>query len=129
MDALDRAELKPGDGLVGNADLRTRRQVTLIEAERWEDVRAELGERDLDPRLRRANLLVRGVPLAESRGRVLRVGPTRVLIHGETRPCRLMEDAHPGLQRALEPDWRGGVYAEVVEGGPIAVGDRVEWEE
>ena len=43
MDPLERAELRPGDGLVGNADLRTRRQVTLIEAERWEDVRAELG--------------------------------------------------------------------------------------
>lgn len=128
MDSLDRAELEPGAGLVGNADRRTRRQVTLIEAERWEDVCAELGAPHLDPRLRRANLLVRGVRLAESRGRVLKVGSARVLVHGETRPCRLMEDAHPGLQRTLEPEWRGGVYAEVVEGGPIAVGDPVEWD-
>lgn len=129
MDPLDRAELAPGDGLVGNADLRTKRQVTLIEAERWEDVRTELGVPDLDPSLRRANLLVRSVGLAESRGRVLRVGPARLLIHGETRPCRLMEDAQPGLQAALGPEWRGGAYAEVLEGGPIAVGDLVEWEE
>ncbi len=128
MDPLEAGELAPGDGLVGNADLRTKRQVTLIEAELWERVREELGEPDLDPRLRRANLLVRGIGLAESRGQVLEVGPARLLIHGETRPCKLMEDAHPGLQAALDPEWRGGVYAEVLEGGPIRVGDRVAWE-
>lgn len=128
MDSLESGELAPGDGLVGNADLRTKRQVTLIEAELWQRVRDELGVPDLDPRLRRANLLVRGVPLAQSRGRVLKVGPARLLIHGETRPCKLMEDGHPGLQAALDPEWRGGVYAEVLEGGPIAVGDAVRWE-
>ena len=128
MDSLEQGELKPGDGLVGNADLRTKRQVTLIESELWERVREELGVPDLNPRLRRANLLVRGVSLEGSRGRVLRIGPARILVHGETRPCRLMEDEHPGLQAALDPEWRGGVYAEVVEGGPIAVGDPVRWE-
>jgi MOSC domain-containing protein YiiM len=128
MDSLESGELAPGDGLVGNADLRTKRQVTLIEAELWQRVRDELGVPDLDPRLRRANLLVRGVPLAQSRGRVLRVGPARLMIHGETRPCTLMEDGHPGLHAALDTEWRGGVYAEVLEGGPIAVGDPVGWE-
>lgn len=127
MDALEAGELVPGDGLVGNADLRTKRQVTLIEAELWERVREELGEPDLDPRLRRANLLVRGIGLAESRGKVLEVGPARLLIHGETRPCKLMDDGHPGLQAALDPEWRGGVYAEVLDGGPIRIGDPVAW--
>lgn len=129
MDSLESGELVPGDGLVGNADLRTKRQVTLIEAELWERVREELGEPDLDPRLRRANLLVRGIGLAESRGQVLEVGPARLLIHGETRPCKLMDDAHPDLQAALDPEWRGGVYAEVIDGGPIRVGDPVAWGE
>lgn len=129
MDALGAAELVTGRGLVGNAQaLGGKRQVTLIEAERWEEVRAELGVA-LDPALRRANLLVRGLALAESRGRVLLVGPCRLLIHGETRPCRLMEDSWPGLQQALDPGWRGGVYAEVLSGGTIALGDRVCWEE
>lgn len=129
MDAVGDGELVTGRGLVGNAQaLGGKRQVTLIEAERWEEVRAELGVA-LDPALRRANLQVRGLSLSDSRGRVLLVGPCRLLVHGETRPCRLMEDAWPGLQKALDPDWRGGVYAEVLSGGKIALGDRVCWEE
>lgn len=129
MDALGEAELAAGRGLVGNAQaVGGKRQVTLIEAERWDEVRAELGVA-LDPAMRRANLLVRGLSLFSSRGRVLLVGPCRLLIHGETRPCRLMEDAWPGLQSALDPGWRGGAYAEILSGGKIALGDRVRWEE
>jgi len=130
MDPVPAAELVAGHGLSGDANAtRTKRQVTLIEADLWDRVRAELGTPELDPGLRRANLLVRGLSLAESRGRVLAIGPARVLVHGETRPCRLMEDTRPGLQAALDPDWRGGVYAEVLAGGPIQVGDPISWAE
>jgi hypothetical protein len=38
-----------------------------------------------------------------------------------------MEEAHAGLQSALRPDWRGGVFGEVLDDGRIAVGDPVEW--
>ncbi|HUP42491.1 MAG TPA: MOSC domain-containing protein, partial [Thermoanaerobaculia bacterium] len=130
MDPVSQADLVAGHGIVGDANAtRTKRQVTLIEADLWDRVRTELDHPDLDPSLRRANLLVRGLPLAESRGRVLAIGPALVLVHGETRPCSLMEDAQPGLQAALDPAWRGGVYAEVLEGGPITIGDEVSWAE
>jgi len=39
-----------------------------------------------------------------------------------------MEDAAPGLKAALAPDWRGGAYGMVLEGGPLALGDAVAWE-
>jgi MOSC domain-containing protein YiiM len=77
--------------------------------------------------VRRANLLVDGVDLDDSRGRVLAIGGARVRIFGETRPCHQMDEACPGLQAALSPPWGGGAFAEVIESGVIAVGDAVTW--
>jgi MOSC domain-containing protein YiiM len=56
-----------------------------------------------------------------------RVGDCRLLIKGETRPCERMEEAWPGLWRALAPPWRAGAYAEVLDDGDIAIGAAVEW--
>jgi MOSC domain-containing protein YiiM len=39
-----------------------------------------------------------------------------------------MEEAVSGLRAAMSPDWRGGAFAEVLEGGEIAVGDTIEWD-
>jgi len=128
MDPAERAALVAGRGIVGNANQGGRRQVTILAEERWVEATAELGS-ELGPAARRANLLVRGLSLADTRGRVLAIGPCRLRILGETRPCERMDEALPGLRRALDPDWRAGAFAEVLEGGEIAVGDQVVWEE
>ncbi|MDQ3488193.1 MAG: MOSC domain-containing protein [Acidobacteriota bacterium] len=114
-------------GLLGNANRGGRRQVTLISRERWDAVMATLGV-PVAPSTRRANLMVSGVDLEKSRGRVLRVGATRLRVNGETRPCWQMEEAQPGLQAALDKGWGGGAFAEVLDGGEIHVGDAVSWE-
>jgi MOSC domain-containing protein YiiM len=128
MDAADSARLVAGRGIVGNANQGGKRQVTIISREAWDAVERELGE-SVAPETRRANLLVNGIDLADTRGRVLRIGACRVRVYGETKPCWQMEEAHVGLQLALRPDWRGGAFAEVLDDGQIAVGDRVEWAE
>jgi MOSC domain-containing protein YiiM len=127
MDAQTQAVLETGKGLVGNADRGGRRQVTLISSERWSELMAEVGA-SLGPEARRANLVVSGLDLENTRGRVLRLGPCLLRIAGETRPCEQMEEAARGLQAAMRHRWGGGVFAEVVEGGTIAVGDAVTWE-
>jgi MOSC domain-containing protein YiiM len=127
MDGRDRAELEPGRGLVGSADRGGRRQVTLISSERWAELMNEVGAA-LEPQARRANLVLAGVDLENTRGRVMRVGSCRLRIGGETRPCEQMEEAASGLQAAMRQRWGGGVYAEVLDGGTIAVGDAVTWE-
>jgi MOSC domain-containing protein YiiM len=127
MDSVATATLVVGRGLAGNADQGGRRQVTLMDEGAWAAAVAELGVA-LPPETRRANLLVRGIALGGSRGRVLRVGGCRLRVFTQVPPCRVMDDAHPGLQAALRPHWRGGVAAEVVEGGAIAAGDLVAWE-
>ena len=127
MDPAATALLEPGRGLRGNANRGGKRQVTLIALERWNEMTAILGV-DLDPSVRRANLMVSGIDLRNSRGRTLRIGETRLLINGETRPCEQMEDACAGLREVMRERWGGGAFAEVVEGGEIRTGDAADWE-
>ncbi len=126
MDPVDRATLVAERGLEGNANQGGRRQVTIIARETWERLMGELGA-SVDPSARRANLMVSGLDLEESRERVLRVGGCRIRIRGETRPCERMDDALPGLRNAMRPRWGGGSYGVVLEDGEIRVGDPVEW--
>ena len=126
MDAAVRATLVPGRGIAGNADQGGRRQVTLIDLERWRELMDRLGA-DLDTGARRANLVIESLDLFDSRGKTLRIGSARLHVLGQTRPCERMEEAFPGLQAAMRERWGGGAYAEVIEGGDISVGDAVEW--
>ncbi len=128
MDAADAAELVEGEGIRGNADRGGWRQVTIIEKEVFDRLRSELGT-SLDPAARRANLMVSGIDLRESRDRVLRVGSVAIRIRGETKPCEQMDEAWQGLRNALRDDWMGGVFGRVEEGGPIRIGDPVTLDE
>lgn len=128
MDAVQTAMAREGRGLAGSADQGGRRQVTVISAEAWRAAESALGDA-VDPSERRANLLVSGLDLEATRGRTLGIGGVRVHVRGETRPCERMDEARPGLRRALEPAWRGGVYGEVLDDGEIRVGDPVVWVE
>ena len=127
MDSVETGTLVAGRGLAGNADQERRRQVTLIEREVWERLMVEVGG-SISPAARRANLMVSGITIAETRERVLRVGACRLRVGGETRPCERMDEALPGLRDAMGRNWGGGVFAEVLDDGEIAVGDEVEWE-
>jgi MOSC domain-containing protein YiiM len=130
MDPALAGVLVAGRGLAGNANQGGRRQVIVIEEERWTEALADLPHLDteLPPSTRRANLMISGLRLAGSRGRVLRIGPCRLRIWTECLPCHQMDEACPGLKKALRPDWRGGACAEILEGGPIALGDPVAWD-
>jgi MOSC domain-containing protein YiiM len=127
MDPVPAAALRAGRGLVGNADFGGRRQVTIIAREAWDAMMRELGHA-VSPSARRANVMVSGVALARTRERVLRLGACRLRVLGETTPCEVMDAACPGLRAAMTPDWRGGVFAEVLDDGEIAVGDPAGWD-
>ena len=126
MDAVARATLKAHVGIENNTDQGGRRQITLIEQEVWQMLMKQVGA-NLSPETRRANLLLSGIQLAQSRKRILYIGSCRIRILGETKPCERMEEAWPGLQRAMYPDWAGGAFGEVLDDGEIAVGDTVYW--
>jgi MOSC domain-containing protein YiiM len=124
MDAASRATLVAGRGIVGNANQGGRRQVTIIAREVFDELRRNLGE-SVEPAMRRANLMVSGIALPDTRGCILQIGPVRIQVNGETLPCERMDQAFPGLRDALALEGRGGVYGEVLDDGEIRVGDAV----
>ncbi len=130
MQLEDEANVGQDSGVA--ADSRGRpgnRQVTVLAEEDWDRACAEAGA-DLPWHARRANLLVRGLSLADTGGRRLRIGDQVVLqVTGELEPCSRMDEAHEGLREALVPDWRGGLTCRVLTGGRIATGDPVSLED
>ncbi len=127
MDPAQRAAVVAGKGIVGNADQGGHRQVTILSSAAWQSVTSPVGDTP-DPRVRRANLLVSDLDLANSRQKILRIGGVRIRILGETRPCEQMEQARTGLKEAMSVPWGGGAYGEVLDNGEIAVGDPVTLE-
>ena len=125
MEAVDALEVVRRTGIRGNANWGGRRQITVIEKERWEAMMEALGGPDLDPVIRRAYVMVSGCDLARSKHRVLRLGAVRVEIVGETRPCERMDAAHQGLRRVMAEPWNGGAYGIILDDGAIEVGDAV----
>ena len=123
MDPLDRGRLVADKGLEGDTNFGRGRQVTLIEKEVFDRIRRDLP--GVEPAMRRANLMVSGVRLENSRGHVVRVGDVRIRIRGETRPCHVMDEQHPGLRAALDAGWAGGAHGSVLDDGEIRVGDPV----
>ncbi len=126
MDPQQRARLIVGKGIEGSADRSWTRQVTLIEREAWELLMQRLGA-GASADGRRANILLSGIRLANSRGKVLKLGSAVVRIGGETKPCERMDALVPGLRESMYSEWKGGAFAQVVVGGEIAVGDEVVW--
>lgn len=112
------------EGIEGSAWASSVRRITLLFQEQWDEVQRDLGATIPWP-TRRANVLVSGLrPQQLLKKRVL-LGDVELDIHGETKPCERMDQAHDGLKNALKPDLRGGVYGSVVRPGRIRVGDTV----
>jgi len=126
MDATQRATLTENVGIENNANQRGKRQVTIIEEEKWTSLMTQLNS-DLDPKARRANLMIKGVNLEKSRGKILKIGECLIEIYGETKPCIKMDKTLQGLKDAMSPHWYGGAYGVILNDGEIEIGDSVSW--
>ncbi len=124
MRETDCATVVAGRGIDTENRKKGQREITLLSEESWSDVCHELGA-TIPWHARRANLLIGGIDLASAMGSVLQIGEVRIRIHGETKPCNIMETQHAGLRDALKPNQRGGVHGEVLVGGTLSVGDIV----
>jgi MOSC domain-containing protein YiiM len=97
--------------------------ITLIEAEAIEAVIAEHGIDMTDGRSRR-QVTTRGIALNDLVGREFLVGGVRCRGYELCEPCLHLEGmTEPGVIKAFVH--RGGLRADVLDGGTIAVGDAV----
>jgi MOSC domain-containing protein YiiM len=126
---VERVEVVAGQGPRGDRKFapepaeRNGKDLTLIEAEALEALAAETGI-ELSHQESRRNLLTRGVRLNELVGRRFRVGEVECLGVVLNEPCTHLEAlTRPGVLRGLVH--RGGLRANVVRGGTIAVGDQI----
>jgi MOSC domain-containing protein YiiM len=124
---MDRAEITVERGIAGDArGIKRGRQVTILFREGWEDACREVGE-TLPWVTRRANLYVEGFDRPHRSGDSIKIGEVVLEVTDETEPCFLMERARSGLKEALTPNWRAGVCCNVMSGGEIKLGDKVEY--
>jgi MOSC domain-containing protein YiiM len=95
----------------------TGRALTLVEAEVLEDLGLEFAAS-------RRNVVTRGVALNDLVGRRFAVGQVECLGRRLCEPCRHLEKLEgEGLLRTMAG--RGGLRADVLSDGPIAIGDTV----
>ena len=134
--AVDRAQAIAGRGLegdrysIGAGSFSDRdkpgRELTLVEAEALEALERETGIA-LEPDQTGRNLLTAGVSLNELVGRRFFVGSIECVGTERCEPCRTLERRTvTGVLKGLAG--RGGLRADILVGGEIAVGDRVELE-
>jgi MOSC domain-containing protein YiiM len=132
----ERVNALAGAGLEGDRDAAGKgtfsktspgpdRHVTLIESEALAAVQRDYGI-EVSAQATRRNLVTSGACLNHLVGRVFRVGEARLRGVELCEPCALLEKEAgvAGARGALLH--RGGLRAEILDGGSIAVGDPIE---
>jgi MOSC domain-containing protein YiiM len=108
-----------GHGLEGCAHANPPRREVLLAS------KAHLDALDLEPGVVRENVTVDGADVHDwPVGQRVKVGEALFEITMVCDPCHRMDELRDGLR--AEIDGKRGMLARVVEGGDIAVGDRIE---
>jgi MOSC domain-containing protein YiiM len=127
MVAVQDAVVEAGVGILGDryAGLGIAgSHITFIAAEGIEAM-VERSGIALDPRETRRNVLTRGVDVNALVGRRFRVGEALCYGVKPCTPCNHLEElTRPGVRGGLSG--QGGLRADVLEGGVIRPGDRIE---
>jgi MOSC domain-containing protein YiiM len=130
--SVQQAKAEVGLGLLGDhrtrrkPDLKSKRQVTLIQAEHLGVVAALTGHEEVSPEHLRRNLLVSGINLLALKDQRFYVGEVLLEGTGLCHPCsRMEENLGEGGYNAMRG--HGGITARIIEGGTIRVGDPVRF--
>lgn len=127
IESVTQVLLEAKTGLVGDHHARSgrsKRQVTIIQAEHLPVVAALLRQNEVKPEQVRRNLMVRGINVLALKTERFRIGDCLLEGTGNCHPCsRMNETLGPGGYHAMRG--HGGITAIVLEGGTIHLGDPV----
>ena len=120
MSVVDRAEVKAGEGLVGDrhAKRKSSRQILLMD-------RAIMDALEVEPGQLRENMTIEGLSLfGLEKGQKLRVGDSLEFQIGELcDPCENMNHIRPGLREKIEG--QRGLFVTPLGSGEVKLGDEV----
>jgi MOSC domain-containing protein YiiM len=123
-EARERVTVVAGRGIEGDRKFDSNHDLTLVEAEALEGLTEDTGI-ELGPGESRRQVMTRGVSLNDLVGKRFRVGELECVGEELCEPCNHLQSlTEEGVLRGLVH--RGGLCAEVVSGGEIAIGDSVK---
>ena len=122
MTVMEQAALMPS-GLEGDRrEAPGKRAVSLIQWEHLRAIASLIGADDVDPTLLRRNIAISGINLLGLRKARFRLGGAVLQGTGLCAPCSRMEETlGRGGYSAVRG--HGGITAEVIQPGPVAIGD------
>ncbi|BDX04610.1 hypothetical protein MACH26_01310 [Planctobacterium marinum] len=131
MVALDHDYLEPGKGLCRDrfkGSEKSRRQVSIIQAEHISAVAQMLGKSRLAPELFRRNIVVSGINLLALKNARFYLGTALLEMSGLCHPCSRMEEAlGQGGYNLMRG--HGGILARVISPGEVHLGDSLRYVE
>jgi MOSC domain-containing protein YiiM len=131
LSGVQEVRVVPGRGLEGDRNFssadppggNSKRKVTLIESEALAALQRDYGIA-LSGAGSRRNILTKGVPLNHLVGKEFRIGPCVLRGTELCEPCGYLEKmTQRGVVKGLIH--RGGLCAEIVEGGTLQTGARI----
>lgn len=127
MESVQQAELVPGSGLQGDrfkGTIKSKRQVSLIQAEHLSGMAKMLKLDKLPPELLRRNIVISGVNLLSLKGMRFSLGNALMEMSGLCHPCSRMEETFGSCGYNVVRG-HGGIIARVLEAGEIKVGSEL----
>jgi MOSC domain-containing protein YiiM len=123
---VSRIECVAGRGIRGDRfyDYRQKYkgQITFFSAEVFEELSRHFGLTNKSPAVLRRNVIVSGIDLHDLIGEEFAIQGVRLRGTGHCAPCYWMDQAFaPGTEKFLKKN--GGLRAEIMSNGVIAVGD------
>lgn len=116
------AYVVPGQGLVGDHARAGRREVSIVQLEHLAVIAALVGRAQVEPGDLRRNLAISGISVQALTGRRFRIGGALFVGTGPCHPCSRMEEAL-GLGGYNAVRGHGGIVAQVLSAGRVAIGD------